>query len=221
MKPAVAIFVKTPGLSPVKTRLGQRIGRDLAEAWHVRAAVCVADRVEAAGLPLHWAVAENAALDHALWRSRPRIAQGTGGLGERMQRVHSELVRRFGAAILVGADLPQIEPRHLCSAAEWLDAATPRHVLGPAHDGGFWLFGANREITLQAWNSVRYSSDDTARQFIAAVDAPDWELLEPLTDLDVFEDLDCVQRELERIESPSDSQRALARWLQACIERAA
>jgi len=221
MKPAVAIFVKTPGLSPVKTRLGERIGRALAEGWHARAAACVAEQARASGLDAYWAVAEADALDHPMWRDLPRIGQGSGGLGQRMHKVHSGLVQRHGAAILVGADLPQIEPRHLRCAADWLDAATPRHVLGPAHDGGFWLFGANREVPLQAWNSVRYSADDTARDFIAAVDAPDWELLEPLTDLDVFEDLARVERELDRIEAPSDSQRALARWLQACIERAA
>lgn len=218
---AIAIFVKTPGLSPIKTRLAARLGRPDVEEWHRRAATCVERSASATGLPVYWAVAEDEAMQHPLWQGLPRIAQGPGGLGRRMAAVHTELVARHGAAILVGADLPQIEARHLCTAAAWLDARDSRHVLGPAHDGGFWLYGSNRTVETGIWESVTYSVDDTARQFIGAIDAPAWEMLEPLTDLDVFEDLPGVLRELLSLMAPTAVQRDLALWLTECIEKAA
>ena len=221
LKPAIAIFVKTPGLSPVKTRLGATYGRRTAEAWHRRAAECVQTAAIASGQPAYWAVAEAEGMDHEMWRHMPRIAQGKGGLGRRMATVHAELVRRHGAGILIGADLPQIEARHLRMAASWLTAQQPRHVLGPAHDGGFWLFGANRTRPAVVWDSVRYSRDDTAREFIKAIDAAAWEMLEALTDLDQAEDLPMVLRELQAIEAPTECQRQLAGWLEQRIAQAA
>ncbi|MEX2498598.1 MAG: DUF2064 domain-containing protein [Wenzhouxiangellaceae bacterium] len=221
MNSAVAIFVKTPGLSPVKTRLGRTYGSRAAEQWHRHAAMCVAASASATGLPVYWAVAEAEGMQHELWQRLPRLAQGGGGLGRRMATVHTELVRRHGGGVLIGADLPQIEPRHLLAAAAWLDAADPRHVLGPAHDGGFWLFGANRTLATAIWESVRYSRDDTAREFIKAVEAGAWEMLEPMTDLDQAEDLPAVLRQLEAIGTPTEPQCRLMRWLEQRIEQAA
>jgi len=221
LTPAIAIFVKTPGLSPIKTRLARHIGRRVAEQWHRRAAACAGISAKATNLPVYWAVAETDGLQHPLWKGLPRIVQGEGGLGARMARVHTEIVQRHGAGILIGADLPQIEPRHLEAAASWLDAPDARHVLGPARDGGFWLFGANRAMPTATWESVAYSQNDTAQRFIAAVDAPCWELLEPMTDLDRADDLPSVRDELDSVTNPSPEQRALARWIQLQIERAA
>lgn len=219
MKPGIAIFVKTPGLSPIKTRLGRRVGWRAAEEWHRRAAACVGINAGASGLPVYWAVAEADGMQHPLWQGMPRIGQGDGGLGTRMARVHTEMVKRHGAGILIGADLPQIETRHVQTAASWLDASDARHVLGPARDGGFWLFGTNRPLPKSTWESVAYSQSDTAQRFIAAVDAPCWELLEAMTDLDRADDLPAVRDELESVKRPSPEQRALARWIELQIEQ--
>jgi len=221
MNPAIAIFVKTPGHSPVKTRLAERVGRRLAEEWHLRSAQCVAAAVHATGLPGYWAVAEDDALNAPEWAGLARLAQGEGSLGRRMARVHGELVRRHGAAVLLGADMPQLQPRQLVQAAAWLRAGARRQVLGPAHDGGFWLFGSNRKHPPGCWEAVRYSASDTAREFIRAIGGEAWELLEPHTDLDVPEDLPGVLAELRAVSAPSALQQALIPWLQACIDRAA
>ncbi|MDQ3495902.1 MAG: hypothetical protein M3485_10390, partial [Pseudomonadota bacterium] len=68
----LAIFVKTPGHSPLKTRLAAGIGRESAERFHRLAAEAVAAVARAAqatppGLATAWAVAEDSALDDALW----------------------------------------------------------------------------------------------------------------------------------------------------------
>lgn len=211
---AVAVFVKTPGLSPIKTRLAAGLGQACAEEWHRRAAACVAQVVHAAGLPGHWAIAEAEALAHSLWGDLPRLAQGSGSLGQRMARIHRALLQQHPAAVLLGADLPQLEARHLQATADWLNMSGPRAVLGPARDGGFWLFGANRLVPEVRWTAVAYSQADTAQAFRAALgDEFSWLELEILTDLDTAEDLGRVHAELDRIAEPLPGQIEIRDWL--------
>ena len=221
MTTALAIFVKTPGHSPVKTRLAERLGPDDAAECHRRCALAVAEVAAAAAregvVEPHWAVAESEAL--GAWTGFPALSQGEGGLGERMARVHAAL-RTGGAAILVGADSPQIELQQLREAARWLAADRPRIVLGPARDGGFWLVGANRALPERGWREVAYSRADTAAAFRAAMrDCGEWLELGTLNDLDRAEDIGPVARELAALAEPTPAQRALASWLGGLASR--
>jgi len=224
VKPAIAIFVKTPGHSPIKTRLAAHLGRTLAEEWHRLSAACVAQSACDSGLPVYWAVAEASAAGDSLWSDLPVLVQPDGSLGRRMQTVHDRLIEDHGAGILVGADLPQLRAADLERSRQWLAPDQPRRILGPAHDGGFWLFGSNHRHPLHAWQSVTYSRSDTAREFIRALDgitpAP-WEMLQRLTDLDELEDLPAVLNELRDLPDPTRPQVRLIEWLRECIEQAA
>jgi glycosyltransferase A (GT-A) superfamily protein (DUF2064 family) len=218
MSGAVAIFVKTPGHSPVKTRLAATHGREFAEAWHWRAAAAVAavvrEAADRAGLAPYWAVAERAALDNGSWSGFACIVQGGGSLGERMARVHRTLTRRHGFALLIGADAPQIRTGDLVAAAAWLADARARLALGPACDGGFWLFGGNRVVPPRVWRGVAYSRSDTADAFCAALDPyGEWLRVVPLTDLDRAEDLAAQCAELALLPAPLPEQAALLQWL--------
>lgn len=213
---ALAIFVKTPGHSALKTRLAAERGERYAAEWYRRAAAAVASVARQAqarhGVVGYWAVAEADALD--AWPGLPTIAQGEGGLGARMARVHSQLVARHGFGLLLGADAPQLTVEAIAEAAAWLSAPSPRLLLGPAHDGGFWLFGANIVPPLQAWTKVHYSAADTARELQQAMHATgDWRTLATLTDADHARDLAAVQRALHALPEPTRDQHALARWM--------
>jgi glycosyltransferase A (GT-A) superfamily protein (DUF2064 family) len=133
-----------------------------------------------------------------------------------MGRVHHALVRRHGAGLLLGADAPQLGVASLRAALAWCAADEPRQVLGPARDGGFWLYGGNRTAPLAVWDSVAYSAADTAARFRAAF-APfgAWLAAEPLTDVDRGEDLAAFRSELAGLAAPEPAQRALAAWLDA------
>jgi glycosyltransferase A (GT-A) superfamily protein (DUF2064 family) len=196
---AIAIFVKTPGLSPIKTRLAASLGRARAEEWHRLAAQAIGERAETAAVgPVYFAVAEAGALDHPLWATLPRLAQGEGGLGERMQRVLDQLIERHGSGLLLGADTVQFRLQHLRQASTWLADSPARWVLGPASDGGFWTFGSNRRLPADRWKSVRYSQCDTRQNFEAGlIDAGQGLLLDELSDLDEAADLPRVLKELD------------------------
>lgn len=216
MSGALAVFVKTPGHSAVKSRLAADRGERYVVDWYRRAAAAVASvvrRVQAHhGASAYWAVAEGDALD--AWPGLPSIAQGEGGLGARMSRVHADLVARHGFGLLLGADAPQITGTLLLEAISWLSVPTPRVVLGPAHDGGFWLFGANVAPSLAAWTSVPYSVAHTAHDLRQAMrDLGEWRTLESLTDVDHASDLAAVQQALHALVDPTAEQRTLAEWM--------
>lgn len=213
---ALAIFVKTPGHSALKTRLAAERGERYAVEWYRRAAAAVASVARRAharhGVVAYWAVAEAGALD--AWPGLPTLPQGPGGLGERMARVHAWLVARHGFGMLLGADAPQLTVALLGDAADWLSGPPPRLLLGPASDGGFWLFGGNAAQPAAAWSAVGYSAADTARQLLRSMrDAGDWRTLATLTDADHASDLAGVWRALEALPDPTPEQRELARWM--------
>lgn len=208
----LAIFVKTPGRSPVKTRLAAVCGQAWAEDWYRRAATAVAEAVTRAGVAGYWAVAEPDA--EAEWPGLPVVPQGEGGLGERMARVHATLIARHGSGLLLGADAPQVSPLVLREAAAWLGTPAARLVLGPSHDGGFWLFGGNVAPPGAVWTEVRYSAPETARELRAALDPYGvWRVLPTLTDADRADDLPYVLAELLALPDPLPAQRALADWM--------
>lgn len=223
MTVGLGIFVKTPGHSPVKTRLARGRDGDFAERFHLLAARAVADAARACVEPVgdgpasvapYWAVAEPEAADRSHWPGLPCLAQPEGALGVRMAAIHEQLLRRHDAAMLIGADSPHLQPRWLLEAAGWLSHPEPRCVIGPARDGGFWLFGSNRHLDRDTWSRVGYSRPDTAARFRDAfADAGRWATLPELTDVDAVEDLVDVHAALRALPAPHPGQSALLAWL--------
>eukprot|EP01037_Dinobryon_pediforme_P001467 gene1467-1488_t len=209
---ALAIFVKTPGLSPVKTRLAAGIGAARAEAFY-RLAVAAVAEVALGTVPAltpYWAVAEEAGLGHPMWSGFATVSQGEGGLGDRLDHVYRTLQARHGSALLIGADAPQVSVSLLMQAAS---ACLP-FAMGRAEDGGFWVFGGAQSIDGSVWRGVAYSQDDTADRLIAALDVPVG-MLPVLRDVDWAADLDGLRVALEGLAEPVAAQRALLAWLGA------
>ena len=215
MTAALAIFVKTPGYSLVKTRLAAAVGRHAAIGFHGLAARAVAEVASAAPdvMQPHWAVAEYAALDNPCWRDLPTLWQGEGSLGERLHHIYTSLHAAHEIVLLVGADAPQITPALLHRAIDALQGDAD-FVLGEARDGGFWLFGGRAPIARETWCNVGYSRDDTAAQLRKALrlrEMPD--ALPILTDVDTANDLAALATALSSLPHPLPAQRALLRWL--------
>ena len=220
MSCGIGIFVKTPSLSSVKTRLWPDLGRPCSEALYLISAEAVASVAEEAqrhaSLQSYWAIAEAAALHGDAWIDLPHLPQGAGSLGERMAQVYRLLRLHHHGAILIGADTPQLVPAALERAANWLVSVESRLVIGRAQDGGFWLFGGNVSLPDRAWLSPHYSTAQTADQFIAAMQGHGrWLQLETLHDIDTAMDLPDVHADLSRLDAPTDAQRRLVDWLDA------
>jgi len=217
---AAAVFVKTPGYSPLKTRLAAGLGKSTAEEFHRLAAMCIAETLQrvsrllvSQGVSLTpcWAVAEEAAMHDPLWSDLQTISQGNGSLGARMHFVYSHLLDSHDAVLLLGADSPQISPRILSEAVTSLGGQ--EFVLGPADDGGFYLLGGRRPIPLSVWDRVPYSVPETARCMVLELAALGKVAhIESLIDVDVLHDLEGIVPALREF-PPASIQQQLAAWI--------
>lgn len=218
---SLAAFVKTPGLSPIKTRLAASMGRNKAEEFHIlcaQAVFAVLAEVERARPDFHphWAVAEEAGLASSYWQQMKRVFQGSGDLSDRLSEIYTVLIQNHGHVILIGADSPQIPVEDLIQTHDILVRRQASSVLGEARDGGFYLFGSSLPLGLELWKSVPYSQSDTAAHLREKVVA-----LGPLVELPIRVDVDSVgdlvflEEELSRIPHPLPEQVAVRKWIEA------
>lgn len=188
MTRTLLIFVKEPVPGRVKTRLGRDIGMTGAAQWFRAQSGSLIRRLSG---DVRWkivlAVSPDTAMHSRVWP--PHIArwpQGRGDLGDRMARG----LRRFapGPVVIVGADIPGIERRHIADAFTALGEHDA--VFGPAPDGGYWLVGLKGPgVPPGFMQGVRWSSPETLDDTIATLPGARIALLETLRDVDTVADL--------------------------------
>lgn len=218
---AIAVFVKTPGLSPIKTRLVGGLGEDRSAAFYrlsvAAVEATVAQAAKSTGACPYWAVAEDDGLSHPMWQGFSRIAQGEGTLGNRLHKVFSELRDQYEAVVLIGADAPQLTSAALEAALLKLSDTRSRsiHVLGRCHDGGFYLVGSRSTLSSTTWFDISYSTE-TAADNLAANLSLFGEILElgRLVDVDLAENLTALREELKQLSRPTAEQTALLKWIE-------
>jgi uncharacterized protein len=218
MTAGIAVFVKTPGLSPLKTRLAAGTDAAFAHAWYERAAYAVAQAAQAPNAQVYWAVAESAGLTARIWQHLPRLAQcqnPADDLGARMFYVTQALLSKHSAGILLGADTPHFEPEVITDVMTWLESPQPRQALARAYDGGFWLYGANCLAPKALWQSVIYSHANTAVEFAAAfAQVGEFKAFPMAQDVDLAEDLPVCLAALQHLSKPTPAQIQMRHWMQ-------
>lgn len=156
----LVIMTKAPICGACKTRLAREIGAVAAAALtRTLTASLLRETARDPRFRTTLSITPDGALPlaFAAWRETkpPRIAQGRGGLGSRMQRIFDRYGK--GPLIIVGADIPFITHEILADAFQMLRGACA--VFGPAEDGGYWLVGLNRRLKRVApFENVRWSS---------------------------------------------------------------
>lgn len=197
MKTAIAVFCKTPGLSPFKTRLEKGIGKAYTLEFYnlsIAAIKEVLEEVQYASSDIvvpYWAVAEKEAPSNPLWDSFDCIWTGEGGLGERIHYVLEILLTTFDQVIIIGSDSPQLTPAYLLNAISVLANQSCGCVIGPCEDGGFVLFGSKIKIEKERLTSVEYSSMDTLEQLtreLSKTGIP-YTIIQEQSDVDTYDDL--------------------------------
>ena len=223
---AIAVWVKTPGYTPAKTRLAKVIGTPAAEEFYRLAVDAAREIVDDAcdlapgRLAPYWVVAEGDVAAHACWSGFPVLAQGDGGLGERLAHVYDVLKSQHRAVLFIGADSPQLTADVLVKAATLLGASSkgPEFVLGPAADGGFYLFGGRRPLPSAAWTGVAYSASSTMAELVAALERVGRvQLLGTTFDVDTIGELLLLRDELAAMSGGGPARRALREWLASVV----
>jgi rSAM/selenodomain-associated transferase 1 len=139
---ALVVMARYPRLGRVKTRLARDLGDAAALAIYEACAAHTLAAARAVDVARWVALSDPADLaDAAAWAEGFRlVAQALGDLGARMRAavLHAQAQGASGV-ILLGTDVPDVTPALLQQAVALL--ADHDAVLGPAHDGGYWLLG--------------------------------------------------------------------------------
>ncbi len=184
MKPHLIVFAHAPVLGQVKRRLARGIGAGAALAFYRRTLAALLRRL-ARDPRWHTVLAvapDSSAHWGRLWPVRlARIGQGAGDLGTRMaRRLESG---RAGPVVIIGADIPAIEARHVWRAFRALAAA--EFVFGPAEDGGYWLVGSRqRPLPRGLFANVRWSTPHALADTLANLERRRVTLVDRLADVD-------------------------------------
>ncbi len=217
MSTSLAIFVKTPGVSPLKTRLAHSIGQAAADSFF-KACIKTVEKtalevynISGGIIQPYWAVGERESLSHSIWQNLPSLYTGPGSLGERLHTVYSSLIGKNDSVLLMGADSPQITAQLILSSNQLLFEGK-RFIIGPAVDGGFYLFGGTFPITRKLWTGVNYGTSKTMAQLVQNLgELGRVKTLQTLVDVDVVNDLNPLVKELK--ESGVKLQLELANWV--------
>ena len=208
MNIAIAVFVKTPGLSPLKTRLAASIGTERAEDFYRLSLRSIENTLSKINITAYWAVGEIVGLDNPLWQRLDKIHTGDGDLGDRQSHVYHQLLKKYEAVILIGADAPQLSVKTIEKAIEKLK--THELIIGPANDGGYYLLAGRQAIQTKVWADTPWSAENTRERLIENLETTPY-ILNPLTDVDTEEDLETMLSEMPN--TLNKSQYKLKEWI--------
>lgn len=187
MKPRLVIMLKEPVTGRVKTRLGRDIGMTASAWWFRHQSAALIRRLRSQRWETRLAVAPDTALHSRFWPANlPRMAQGRGDLGARMKRV---LQSSRGPVVLIGGDIPGVQPAHISRAFAQLGAHDM--VFGPAVDGGFWLAGVKgrQAVPHNLFKGVRWSSPYALGDTLRDLNMQRVAMVDQLRDVDSASDL--------------------------------
>lgn len=180
-------MVKEPRPGRVKTRLGRALGMTRAAWWYRHQTARVMRRMKDPRWDILLAVSpDREGMLSRVWPERiARIPQGPGDLGQRMARA---LCATHGPTVLIGSDIPGVEPEHIARAFRALGQAPS--VIGPAPDGGYWLVGLRhpRFASSGIFRGVRWSHPETRKDTLPTLPQP-VALIDTLSDVDEAADL--------------------------------
>ena len=136
-------------------------------------------------------------------------SQGTGNIGRRMLRAFENAFQdEMATAVIVGSDIPKISANIIQQAFEGLQKNDL--VLGPAHDGGYYLIGIKNTIPAETYNCLFDDINWGTGRVLSQTVQTAWEsglrfiLLEPLDDVDSPVDLH-IWQEVKKTAAKSSS----------------
>lgn len=196
---ALIIFVRNPELGKVKTRLAKSVGDEKAlEIYkalleHTRETVLKIDvnrllfYVDKINEQDDWSEAHF-----------EKVVQVGEELGARMLHSFEIALQKHDKAVIVGSDIPQINPEILQEAFDKLDDHD--FVIGPAMDGGYYLLGMKKS-TPELFNNMEWSTPDVFQQTVDRIkqSGGSFHQVATLSDIDYIEDWEQHGWELKEV----------------------
>ena len=191
---ALIIFAKAPIPGQVKTRLCPPLNPDEAASLHGSMVMDIAEQTRGIRR-LDRFLACTPSLDHAFFqtlaaRYRLTLCEQVGDdLGQRMNHaINKSLKKGYQYALVIGTDIPALSLETYKKAVSLLK--TQDIVLGPTHDGGYYLIGLKRP-TPEIFTDISWSTGNVCAltQEKAQVLGRTVGLLDFECDIDTFEDI--------------------------------
>ena len=204
---ALLVFVKTPKINYVKTRLASHLKPDEILALYTAFLKDIDTRFRKLNNIDFWYVIspENLNIpdlsDHIDIKNY-FIQQGES-LGDRMCNAFNHLANlNYTKLVLIGSDIPDISLMHISDALQSLTDTDC--VIGPTYDGGYYLI-ATKKCHPGLFQNIEWSTDKVLDQTLiqAKESGLSVKLINRLSDVDTFEDLQHLSERLAQIDRKS------------------
>ncbi len=191
-KNLLIIFTRNPELGKVKTRLAKSIGDENALTIYKT----LLDRTEKTTRNLtcdkavYYSVKirENDIWDTSIYQKQQ---QDGNDLGMRMFNAFQEaFYNNYDKVSIIGSDLFDLNPNHINDAFKALDNRDV--VIGPAHDGGYYLLGM-KSLYSEVFKNKDWGTSTVFKDTIQDLKDESIHLLETLNDIDVYDDLKNIE----------------------------
>jgi rSAM/selenodomain-associated transferase 1 len=175
---ALAVMAKAPRPGRVKTRLSPPLTLEESAAINIcflrdttENIAAVSMSGETAGIISYTPVGDEALFDDLLPADFALIPQRGDGFGERLLATAEDLLGcGYGAVCLIDSDSPTVPAAAFEQAVAELERSGDRIVLGPSHDGGYYLIGLKRAHP-ELFEAISWSTSAVFEETVAAAQA--------------------------------------------------
>jgi rSAM/selenodomain-associated transferase 1 len=202
---ALAVMAKAPRPGKVKTRLAPPLTLEQSSAINIcflrdttENIAAVAASGQSAGVVSYTPVGDEALFDGLLPADFVLISQRGDGFGERLMATTEDLLAcGYGSVCLIDSDSPTVPAAAFEQAIAELQREGDRIVLGPSHDGGYYLIGMKRAHS-ELFTNITWSTSVVFAETVAAAEGAGIEVVVlPLWyDVDDGETLELLKAEL-------------------------
>jgi rSAM/selenodomain-associated transferase 1 len=190
MKPALAIFAKTPVAGKVKTRLTPTLSPEQSAELYRCMMLDTIARMSALQIDTFVFYDGDSDFFHAENPRLQLIRQSGACLGRRLEDAFTALADLgYHARVVIGTDAPDLPLSYVRQAFELLTGGKDA-VFGPAEDGGYYLVGIRGGYG-SLFHDIPWSGPQVLEVSVAAAkrEGLDWALLPTWYDVDSPEDL--------------------------------
>tara|TARA_B100001093_G_scaffold219446_1_gene210344 strand:- start:152 stop:775 length:624 start_codon:yes stop_codon:yes gene_type:complete len=182
------VFVRNPQLGTVKTRLAVTVGDELALEIYMELMRYTAEVTQKVLVDKKVFYSEKIE-ENDVWGKMnfSKELQTKGNLGQRMENAFTTAFEEgYKKVLIIGSDLYSLKASHIDKALEQLDKKEV--VIGPSQDGGYYLLGFKKNIPALFLNKS-WGTSNLLKETLNNLKTKSTALMEPLNDIDDFEDL--------------------------------
>ncbi len=191
-KNLLIIFTRNPELGKCKTRLAATVGDQAAldvYSFLLQHTVTITANLKVTK-EVHYSVKirENDLWNENIYNKKQQFGDN---LGQRMENAFREGFNNdFQNIIIIGSDMYDLNQQDLENAFQALESHD--YVIGPAQDGGYYLFGM-KSLNSQVFKNKIWGTDTVLKDTLEDLKGKHIKLLDERNDVDYYEDIKDIE----------------------------